>query len=57
VGAAVVVAATVVVGVAVVAGVAVSELPLHPETTNKKATATAYFLMIQSVTPALRGVG
>ena len=45
-GVVVVVAATVVVGVAVVAGVAVSELPLHPETTNKKATATAYFLMI-----------
>jgi hypothetical protein len=31
--------------VAVVAGVAVSELPPHPETTNKNASATAYFLI------------
>ena len=57
VGAAVVVAATVVVGVAVVAGVAVSELPLHPETTNKKATATAYFLMIPVCHPSPEGGG
>ena len=48
VGAAVVVSATVVVGAAVVvvaAGAAVSELPPHPETTNKNASATAYFLI------------
>jgi len=32
----------VVVGATVVAGVAVSELPLHPETTNKNVRATAY---------------
>jgi len=31
--------------VAVVAGVAVSELPPHPETTNRNTSATAYFLI------------
>ncbi len=45
VGVAVVVAATVVVGVAVVAGVAVSELPPHPEATNKNVRTTVHFLI------------
>jgi len=40
-----VVAATVVVGVAVVAGVAVSELPPHPEATNKNVRTTVHFLI------------
>jgi len=48
VGATVVVAATVVVGAAVVVevGAAVSELPPHPEATNKNTRATAYFLTV-----------
>ena len=58
VGVAVVVAATVVVGVAVVdgaavgvtatvvVGVAVSGPPPHPETINKNARTTAYFLTV-----------
>ena len=57
VGAAVVVAATVVVGVAVVAGVAVSELPPHPEATNKNVSATAYFLMAPVCHPCPEGGG
>ena len=36
----------VVAGTTVVAGVAVSELPPHPETTNKNVSATAYFLTV-----------
>jgi hypothetical protein len=52
VGAAVVAAATLVVGAAVVAaatvvvGVAVSELPPHPEATNKNVRTTACFLIV-----------
>ena len=47
VGAALVVAgACVVTEATVVAGVAVSELPLHPETTNENVRTTAYFLTV-----------
>ena len=47
VGAAVVVAgACVVTEATVVAGVAVSELPLHPETTNENVRTTVYFLTV-----------
>ena len=47
VGAAVgVVGACVVTEATVVAGVAVSELPLHPETTNENVRTTAYFLTV-----------
>ncbi len=41
--------------VAVVAGVAVSELPPHPETTNKNASATAYFLIAPVCHPSPEG--
>ena len=53
-GATVVVAVTVVVGAAVVVevGAAVSELPPHPEATNKNVTATAYFLMVSVCHPS-----
>ncbi len=44
--AAVVVGACVVTEATVVAGVAVSELPLHPETTNENVRTTAYFLTV-----------
>ena len=56
-GTTVVVAATVVVGAAVVveAGTAVSELPPHPETTNKNVTATAYFLTASVCHPSPQG--
>ncbi len=43
--------------VAVVAGVAVSELPPHPETTNKNASATAYFLTATVCHPSPKGGG
>ena len=64
VGATVVVGARVAAGAAVVTGVAVSELSPHPETTNRNATATAYFLTAtartssppQFVTPPLSAV-
>jgi hypothetical protein len=36
----------------VAAGVAVSELPPHPEATNKTVTATAYFLTPLSLPPS-----
>ena len=64
VGAAVVVGATVVVAGAIVVvgaavvdatgvtGVAVSELPPHPEATNKNVTATAYFLTVSVCHPS-----
>ena len=53
-GTTVVVAATVVVGAAAVveAGTAVSELPPHPETTNRNVSATAYFLTASVCHPA-----
>ena len=73
VGATVVVGAAFVVGVlvAVVVGVvvavvvvdsaevgaAVSELPPHPETTNKTVTATAYFLMVSVCHPSSEAGG
>ena len=44
--AAVVVGACVVTEATVVAGVAVSELPLHPETTNENVRTTAYFVTV-----------
>ena len=56
VGAAVVVGVTVVVGTAVV-GVAVSELPPHPETTNRNVRTTAYFLTVSACHTPLGGVG
>ena len=46
VGVAVVVGATPVVDFTVVAGALVSELPPHPEATNRNVSATAYFLMV-----------
>ena len=46
VGVAVVVGATPVVDSTVVAGALVSELPPHPEATNKNTSATAYFLTV-----------
>ena len=52
VDATVVVGARVTAGATVVAGVAVSELPPHPETTNKKASATAYFLIVPVCHPS-----
>jgi len=67
VGAAVVVAATVVVGTAVVVGagvaagatvvtgVAVSELPPHPEATNKNVRTTACFLTVSVCHPSPEG--
>jgi len=55
VGTAVVVGAWVATGATVVAGVAVSELPPHPETTNKNVSATAYFLTVSVCHPTLRG--
>ena len=61
VGAAVVVDTTVVVDACVVsratvvAGVAVSELPLHPEATNKNVRTTAYFLTVSVCHPAPEG--
>ncbi len=53
VGAAVAVAGVVVVGAAVVValGAAVSELPPHPEATNRSARATAYFLTTPACHP------
>jgi hypothetical protein len=69
VGAAVVVAATVVVGTAVVVGagvaagatvvtgVAVSELPPHPEATNKNVRTTACFLTVSVCHPSPEGGG
>ena len=48
--------AAVVVGGAVVAGVAVSELPPHPETTNRNVSATAYFLTVSVCHPSPEGV-
>ena len=48
-----VVVAVVVVGSAEVeVGTAVSELPPHPEATNKNVTATAYFLMVSVCHPS-----
>ena len=49
---AVVVNATVMVDATVAAGVAVSELPPHPEATNKHARTTAYFLIALSLPPS-----
>ena len=69
VGAAVVVAATVVVdtavvvgagvaaGATVVTGVAVSELPPHPEATNKNVRTTACFLTVSVCHPSPEGGG
>ena len=54
---AVVVGATVVVGAVVVAGVAVSELPPHPETTNRNVRATACFLTTRVCHPSPEGGG
>ena len=48
---------TVVVDGTVVAGVAVSELPPHPETTNRKVSATAYFLTVSVCHPSPEGGG
>ena len=53
----VVVGATVAAGATVVAGTAVSELPPHPEATNRNVSATAYFLIAQSVTSSRRWTG
>jgi len=39
----------------VVAGVAVSELPPHPEATNKNASATAHFLTVPVCHPTPEG--
>ena len=55
VGAAVVVGTTVVVDATVVTGVAVSELPPHPETTNRNVSATAYFLTASVCHPSPEG--
>ena len=64
VGAAVVAGATVVVSAAVVVdsakvevGAAVSELPPHPETTNRNVSATAYFFTASVCHPAPGGGG
>ena len=60
VGAAVVVDATVVASAAVVVGatvVAVSELPPHPEATNRNVSATAYFLTTRVCHPSPEGGG
>ena len=51
----VVVDARVAAGATVVAGVAVSELPPHPETTNKNASATAYFFIVSVCHPTPEG--
>ena len=55
VGTTVVVYARVAAGATVVAGVAVSELPPHPETTNKNASATAYFFIVSVCHPTPEG--
>ena len=52
---AVVVNATVMVDATVAAGVAVPELPPHPETTNRNAKATAYFLTASVCHPTPEG--
>jgi hypothetical protein len=58
VGATVVVGAVVVVvGATVVAGLAVSELPPHPETTNRNVRTTAYFLTVSVCHPSPEGAG
>ena len=41
----------------VTTGVVVSELPPHPETTNKNVSATARFLIGAVCHPPLRGTG
>jgi len=41
----------------VVTGVAVSELPPHPETTNRNVSATAYFLIAPVCHPSPEGGG
>jgi hypothetical protein len=56
VGATVVVGAVVVVvGATVVTGVAVSELPPHPETTNRNVRTTACFLTVSVCHPSPEG--
>ena len=57
VGATVVVGIAVVIGAVVVDGVAVSVFPPQADATNRNASATAYFLIAQSVTPPRRGRG
>ena len=57
VGTAVVVDAWVAAGATVAAGVAVSELPPHPEVTNRKVSATAYFLTVPVCHPSPEGRG
>ena len=55
--AAVVAGACVAAGATVVAGVAMSELPPHPEATNKNVSATAYFLTVSVCHPTPQGGG
>ena len=57
VGAAVVVGAGVAAGATVVTGVAVSELPPHPEATNKNVSTTACFLAVSVCHPSPEGGG